>query len=159
MDVESYPDRHSALTPSSRLAGLHGKQWWQQAVFWLFLGLMCGLSARVLPLYQQSQKEVTAKEEKLRKLRSEHERLRRELAYLSTEEGKEAVALRHGWIPPGSRVILLPPPETGVTAKGRCEAPPSDSGLLEDLAERVVNAYKHCRGHLAKWWDGFHSQE
>jgi hypothetical protein len=70
---------------------------------------MCGHIGGAYSVYDQTREEVAAKEAKLAELRAEEQRIERKLRYLETPDGREVEAFKHGWIPPGHRLLILPP--------------------------------------------------
>lgn len=123
----------------------------KRVAFCLFVGMMVYHIGDAFSIYEQSLKEVEVKEKRLCDLKNEEARVQRRLKYLETPHGRRSELYRQGWIPPGARLLILPPTEQMQNAK----TAPRDSAK-ENLLRRTVNrALKICRQWqrtVASWW-------
>jgi len=131
----------------------------RRLAFYAFLVVMCVRNGLAFSLYDESSDEVRAKEQKLKALKIEHRRVRQQLKYLDTEEGREVEAQAQGWIPPGSRLIVLPPEESPAAGANPHRKAGTARETLQHLAEETIDVFLQCRGRIVAWWAGFRSEK
>lgn len=105
-------------------------------------------AARPYVISYGESKESTEIQQQIDAATSENKALREQIAFLSTNKGKEIEARKLGWVKPGE-VSLLIQPKAGVPENDFI-TPPKDPSLVERAVRGLVGLFVREEGHASE---------
>ena len=132
------------------------------------IGASCLLGAIMSSNYAQFRQydaQKTEKAQQLSALQTQHDAMKRRLAFLQLPKGREQVLIEHGYLKPGERNLLFPhddkttPPATPTTST---RARSDKTALAETPRETPQNlanedagnsAWSRTGSNVSRWWN------